>query len=462
LRHKSDASSALFTVLPPSIDLSVGLRSIKPGNVFTSQWQPAKLLGCESSFLRSHTLVCSLTHPRHPGDFHPLAGVKFSSKSHFGRSSEWAAFFIDALNFSLYKQYIIPAIRNCIELTLRMFMKIGLVFLFLCSMLGAMAKDVLPELVSLKLQNGRLSGINLESLWGVETKTTLIDGDTLEIVFAPVYRGGTPIDIVIPPEAKKIKIFGVDFDLPQAPGDTRIQSYLLENIVTPLYSFDRSESLRLISMITVYPQEKSGRRFDAQNNYVGQSGKEQWFMSMRCSGIITPDGGVFGKYGSRGPEKSGYYQSIDFFNDDGKLGIYMRERLRHHKKLVEKRVPTAFDIPKPDVQLLTLVKLNQPYVENFLKRLEKAPPIDSHHILKTPAEYREFLKKLEHLKRGMSIKQVYSAVFDDPSSGFVGGNTLSYPLVQKCKDWRNEDTDVWISFEFVPGEDGDMGLSAIY
>ena len=156
------------------------------------------------------------------------------------------------------------------------------------------AAEAVPEYVTLTIRDGRVSGTNFESARTPVVRTALRD-DVLYVDIRadfPPGKGDGKLDFAIPPEAKKIKLFGGVFDLPSTGYTAFFHSFLLAEIRKPWWRFSRDETRRAMLLISYAPDRRS---FEAQVRYCGRFGNESWTHDRNFSCIVAEDGRIYEK-----------------------------------------------------------------------------------------------------------------------------------------------------------------------
>ena len=277
---------------------------------------------------------------------------------------------------------------------------IAVVFLGLAAALSA--AEAVPEYVTLVIRDGRVSGANFESARTPVVRTSL-RGDVLNVDIRaefPPGKGDGKLDFAIPPEAKKIKLFGCVFDLPSNGYTAFFHSFLLAEIRKPWWRFSRDETQRAMLLISYAPDRRS---FEAQVWYCGRSGKESWTHSRNFSCIVADDGQIYEKLDDDARRRfdpgTRFWDSYTFRNIDGKLRFRPSVTGRYYKYLAKKEfVFTDVPLPPPQDRPGTLFFLNLPFKEKYLAESQTS----GFALKRSVAEFRNFAEKLRSLRSGMT------------------------------------------------------------
>ena len=267
------------------------------------------------------------------------------------------------------------------------------------------AAEAVPEYVTLIIRDGRVSGENCESA-RTPVVRTFLQGDTLDVdirVEFPPGQGDGKLDFAIPPEAKKIKLFGCVFDLPPAGHTAAFHSFLLTEIRQPWWRFARDETQRAMLLIAYAPDRNS---FEAQVRYCGRSGKENWTSSRNFSCIVADDGRIYEKLSpaerSRFGPDTRFWDSYIFRNRDGKMQFRPSVTGRYYKYLTKKEFDfTDVPLPLPENRPCTLFFLNFQFKEKYLAEI----PAGKFELKRSVAEFRRFAEKLKPLRSGMTPEE---------------------------------------------------------
>ena len=267
------------------------------------------------------------------------------------------------------------------------------------------AAEAVPEYVTLTIRDGRVSGMNFESARTPRVRTAL-HGDVLDVDIRaefPPGKGGGGLDFAIPPEAKKIKLFGCVFDLPPAGHTAFFHSFLLADIRKPWWRFSRDETQRAMLLIAFAPDRKS---FEAQVWYCGRSGAESWKRKRNFSCIVAEDGRIYEKLDDDARRRFGpgtrFWDSYVFRNQDGKLHFRPSVTGRYYKYLAKKEFGlNDVPLPLPENRPCTLFFLNLPFNEKYLAESQAG----KFELKRSVAEFRRFAEKLKFLRSGMTPEE---------------------------------------------------------
>ena len=224
--------------------------------------------------------------------------------------------------------------------------------------------EAVPEFVTLTIRDGKVGGINFESARTLVVRTSL-RGDVLDVEIRTELTGDGKLDFAIPPEAKKIRIFGCDYDLPPAGHTAFFHSFLLADIRK---RFSRDGTRRAMMLVAYAPDGKS---FEAQIWDRGCSGGETRKSVKTFSGIIADDGRIFEKLSPEARARCSpgtvFWNSHVLQNRDGKMVIRLTATGRYYNHSVEKEfVWQDVPLPMPDPDPCTLFFLNRPFKERYL------------------------------------------------------------------------------------------------
>ena len=261
------------------------------------------------------------------------------------------------------------------------------------------AAEAVPEYVALTIRDGRVCGVNVESARTPVVRTSL-RGDLLDVDIQTEFQGGGNLDFAIPPEAKKIKLFGCVYDLPPAGHTAFFHSFLLADIRKPWWRFSRDEILRAMMLISYAPDRKS---FEAQIRHCGRSGRDTWKNGQTMCCIIADDGQIFEKLDpeTRARFSPGirYWKSRVFRNGNGKMQFFPNVTGRFYKYRQEKEFIIAdVPLPPPDARPCTTFFLNYPFLEKYLADNQNG----EFSLKRSVAEFRQLAEKLKSLKLDMT------------------------------------------------------------
>ena len=266
------------------------------------------------------------------------------------------------------------------------------------------AAEAVPEYVTLTIRDGRVSGANFESARTPLVRTSL-RGDVLDVDIRTEFPPGKSdgkLDFAIPPEAKKMKLFGCVFDLPPS-GPAYFHSFLQAEIRKPWWRFSRNETQRAMLLISYAPDRRS---FEAQLRYFGNSGKESWTHERNFSCIVADDGQIYEKLDDDARRRFGpgirFWDSYTFRNIDGKMQFRPSVTGRYYKYLAKKEFSfTDVPLPLSEDRPCTLFFLNQPFKEKYLAESQAG----KFALKRSVAEFRNFAEKLKSLRSGMTPEE---------------------------------------------------------
>jgi|GEM_PF-3101725 len=267
------------------------------------------------------------------------------------------------------------------------------------------AAEAVPQYVTLTIRNGRVNGANFESARTPVVRTSL-QGDVLDVDIRagfPPDQGGGGLDFAIPPEAKKIKLFGCVFNLPPAGHTAFFHSFLLADIRQPWWRFSRDGTLRAMLLIAFAPDRKS---FEAQVWYCGRSGNESWKRKRNFSCIVAEDGRIYEKLDDDARQRFGpdtrFWDSYILCNHDGKLQFRPSVIGRYYKYMAKKEFCiTDIPLPLPEDRPSTLFFLNLPFKKKYLADNQTG----EFALKRSVAEFRALAEKLRSLRSGMTPEE---------------------------------------------------------
>ena len=206
--------------------------------------------------------------------------------------------------------------------------KVFCLILFCLFSLAICGGEADPKFFEFTIKDRILTGDQFESAMTPVIASSL-QKDTFVVELQTKFQGKGKIDLKIPPQAKKLQIFGCVFNLPPPGATAYIQTFPLMEISKPWYFFSKSEKQYAILMIWF---NKTHTAFTAQLCYRGQSGRETWGRQQKYECKILPDKQVK----SQAP-------AIPFFIKNDKLHIRLQTTGKYYKYLkkaeLEVRLP---------------------------------------------------------------------------------------------------------------------------
>jgi len=329
------------------------------------------------------------------------------------------------------------------------------------------AAEAVPEYVTLTIRDGRVNGANCESARTPVVRTSLrgevLDAD-IRAEFPPDQGGGT-LDFAIPPEAKKIKLFGCVFDLPPAGHTASFRSFLLADIRKPWWRFSRDETQRAMLLIAFAPDRKS---FEAQVWYCGRSGADTWKRKRNFSCIVADDGRIYEKLDDDARRRFGpgirFWDSYTFRNIDGKLQFRPSVTGRYYKYLAKKEfVFTDVPLPLPENRPCTLFFLNLPFNEKYLAESQAGEFV----LKRSVAEFRRFAEKLKFLRSGMTPEET-ARLLGKPdryqTAGTKGPGTRAhaYAIYDFLRVGATSQKNLTVTLRFEKDSAGTFRLNTVY
>ena len=297
----------------------------------------------------------------------------------------------------------------------------------LCGAAGCGVGDVTPEYVVLTIKNGKVTGGVAESARSPIVETEL-QGDTLDVDIQMEFNGKGTYDFDIPSGAKKIRLFGCDYDLPPPDHTAYFRAVMMKNIPGSVWKLQKEEIQYAMALVSVAPDRKN---FDVQIRYKVSSGTEMWIREQNHSCLAAEDGQIFEILKPEEKESMSpgthYWESGKCVNQGGNLLIQLETTGRFYKYLSKRSlVFNKVELPKPDFRPYTTFSLNMPYKEKYL---EKNQSSEIFKVKKSVAEFRLLAEKIKFLRRGMTPEET-AAILGPPdgfsSSGTKGPNTKSH------------------------------------
>ena len=156
--------------------------------------------------------------------------------------------------------------------------------LFLCCSIQH-AGEADPQFFAFTIKNRILTGKQFES-----ARTPVVKSSLQKYIFivdiTAEFLGKKSINLPIPPQAEKLKLFDCVFDLPPSDITAYIQTFPLVEIRKPWYHFSKNESQCALLLIYFDPIQTE---FHAQLVYRGKFGKEIWKKYRRFNCKIFPE-----------------------------------------------------------------------------------------------------------------------------------------------------------------------------
>ena len=302
-------------------------------------------------------------------------------------------------------------------------MKLLSVFLIVMTAGVLCAGEAGPENTFLTVQNGKISGQTSK------VKTELQD-DTLAVEFQAEPTGKGTYDFDIPAGAKKIRLFGCDYDLPPPDHTAYFRAAEMQNIPGSIWKLQKEEVQFAMVLISVAPDRKT---FGVQIRYKVSSGTEMWIRKQNYSCLAAEDGQLFELLRPENQDSVGLYSTPYYWfsrncaNQDGKLMLRLHTTGRFYKYLAKRElIFDEFELPKPDPRPYTWFFLNMPLKEKYL---EKNQSSEIFKVKKSVAEFRLLAEKIKRLKCGMTPDET-AAILGPPDGfsicGTKGPNTKSH------------------------------------
>ena len=335
--------------------------------------------------------------------------------------------------------------------------KYFLISVFVFSVISAVAREACPEFISLKILDGKASGINFESA-NVPAVRTVLKNDILQADIQTEFSGNGTLAFDIPEAAKKIKLFGCIYDLPPRGESAFFHSILISDIRKPWWSFQRDELLRAMMLISFAPDKKS---FTAQVWTCGRSGNDVWKYKRNFSCIIAADGQIFKKLDdgekSRFGAGTGYFPVWEFSNSNGKLLIRAGAVGKYYKYRKEaESCLSMIELPVPHPRPDTLLCLNMPAKEKYLAENKKSV-----------TKLRAFAEKAKQLRCGMTPEET-AAILGTPddystrASKGEKGNSHAFAAYYFLHFSNSSQKNLSVTLHFICSPDGKYRLLDIY
>ena len=300
-------------------------------------------------------------------------------------------------------------------------MKLLSVFLIVMTAGVLCAGEAGPEKTVLTIRNGKISG-------QTSIVKTELRGDTLAVEFQAEPTGKGTYDFDIPAGAKKIRLFGCDYDLPPADHTAYFRAAEMQNIPGSIWKLQKEEVQFAMVLISVAPDRKN---FEVQIRYKVSSGTEMWIRKQNYSCLAAEDGRIFELLKPEEKESMSpgthYWESGKCVNQGGNLLIQLQTTGRFYKYFSEKELPLGeIALPKPDPRPCTEFFLNMPFKEKYLEDNRSG---ENFKVKKSVAEFRLLAEKIKRLKCGMTPEET-AAILGPPesfqSAGTKGPNTKSH------------------------------------
>jgi len=329
------------------------------------------------------------------------------------------------------------------------------------------AAEAVPEYVTLTIRDGRVRGVNVESARTPVVRTSL-QGDVLDVdirVEFPPGQGGGGLDFAIPPEAKKIKLFGCVFDLPPAGHTAFFHSFLLADIRQPWWRFSRDETQRAMLLIAFAPDRKS---FEAQVWYCGRSGADTWKRKRNFSCIVAEDGRIYEKLDDDARRRFGpgirFWDSYVLCNRDGKMRFRPSVTGRYYKYLAEKEFVLAdVLLPLPENRPCTLFFLNLPFKEKYLADNQAG----KFELKRSVAEFRALAEKLKFLQAGMTPEETAQRLgkpdrYETAGTKGPGTRAHAYAIYDFLRVGATSQKNLTVTLWFEKDSAGTFRLKTVY
>lgn len=302
-------------------------------------------------------------------------------------------------------------------------MKLLSVFLIVMTAGVLCAGEAGPENTFLTIRNGKISG-------QTSIVKTELRGDTLAVEFRAEPTGKRTYDFDIPAGAKKIRLFGCEYELPPPDHTAYFRAVEMQNIPGSVWKLQKEEVQFAMVLISVAPDRKT---FEVQIRYKVSSGTEMWIREQNHSCLAAEDGQLFELLRPENQDSVGLYSTPYYWfsrncaNQDGKLMLRLHTTGHFYKYFSEKELPLGeIALPKPDPRPYTWFFLNMPLKEKYL---EKNQSSEIFKVKKSVAEFRDFAEKLKLLRCGMTPDET-AAILGPPesfqSAGTKGPNTKSH------------------------------------
>lgn len=329
------------------------------------------------------------------------------------------------------------------------------------------AGETCPEWVKLTIHDRRASGITCESARTPVVRTAL-RGDTLDVDFRMEFQEKGKFDFDIPERARKIRLFGCEYDLPSAEHTAFFRAVLMEEIRP---SWPRREEVQYAQMLLCLAPDR--KNFDVQIRYLGYSGEERWkWREHDFSCLVAADGQIVELLNPEEQRRmepgTQYLLSPNFTNQDGKLQIRLETTGRYYKYLRKKEIILEdIVLPEPDPRPYTVFFLNMPLKEKYLEENRSA---DLFKVRKSVAEFRTFAEKLKRLRCGMTQEET-AVILGKPDdyckSGRKGPNTKSngfarYDFLSTETAGSSNAKDLTVTLLFEEAPDGVLRLQEVY
>lgn len=302
----------------------------------------------------------------------------------------------------------------------RRFMKLLTGFLLVIAAGLLCGGEAWPEYTALTIHKGKASGPVVESGRTSLIKTVLRDG-TLDVDIRTDFTGEGTLSFDIPESAKKIRLFGCEYDLPPPDHTAFFRAVLMADIRPSWWRiFEPVEIQHALLLISFAPDRKS---FNVQIYYMvdSDSGKKYEVKKCRFFCIVAEDGQIFEVLDPESRSRMGpgthYFGLYETKNQNGKLLIRLRTTGRFYKYFKEKELLfEEIGLPKPDSRPYTLFFLNMPFREKYLAENQSG----GFAVIKSVAEFRTLAEKLKLLRCGMTPEET-AAILGKPDRYHTAG-----------------------------------------
>ena len=319
-----------------------------------------------------------------------------------------------------------------------------------------------PENTFLTIRNRKISG-------QTSIVKTELRGDTLEVDIQTEFKGKGTYGFDIPAGAKKIRLFGCEFDLPPPDHTAYFRAVEMQNIPGSVGKLQKEEVQFAMVLISVAPDRKN---FEVQIRYKVSSGTEMWIRKQNYSCLAAEDGRIFELLKPEEKESMSpgtrYWKSGKCVNQGGNLLIQLETTGRFYKYLSKKSlVFNEIELPKPDPRPYTTFSLNMPYMEKYLEENQTA---EIFKVKKSVAEFRALAEKIKLLRCGMTPEET-AAILGPPddfySHGEKGRNAKLHGFAHYC--FPNTDVsgsssgrNLTVGLYFVKDPEGVFRLKEVY
>ena len=259
-------------------------------------------------------------------------------------------------------------------------------------------EDYPAESAIFKISKGKMV-VKDSALAGIRTS---LKGDTLELELHADPARTYPREADIPAGAKRIRLWGCDYDLPPPDHTAYFYSFFGQEFTSGIAHSERGVIQGIMMFLSIAPDQKT---FEAEIRHLCCSEFEQWKKKASSRFVVSDDGQIFkwlGRKDRPGCAPIHYWLTENFKNRGGKLQIYLPASGRFFDRPMEKRcVLREIDLPVPDPRPASIFFVNMPQREKYLAENQSV----IFEAKKSVGEFRAFAEKLKLLRCGMTPEE---------------------------------------------------------